>query len=67
VFQNNRSEISKVNAGNFSIENSVKEFGRDQLVDNLLHMLDREAGRSGMRNLSVNLQHSPADYLQQNF
>ena len=45
VFQAQRAELSKVNEGNYSIENGVKELGYDQLVDNLTHMLAKEAGK----------------------
>lgn len=44
VFQAQRAELSKVNEGHYSIENGVKELGYDQLVDNLTHMLAKEAG-----------------------
>ena len=44
VFQAQRAELSKVNEGQYSIENGVKELGYDQLVDNLTHMLAKEAG-----------------------
>ena len=44
VFQAQRAELSKVNEGQYSISNGVKEFGIDQLVDNLNHMLAKEAG-----------------------
>ena len=44
VFQAQRAELSKVNEGHYSIGNGVKELGNDQLVDNLTHMLAKEAG-----------------------
>ena len=44
VFQAQRAELSKVNEGKYSIANGVKEFGHDQLIDNLNHMLAKEAG-----------------------
>ena len=65
VFQAQRAELSKVNEGKYSIASGVKEFGRDQLIDNLNHMLAKEAGQS-VRG-GVNLQHNPVDYLAENF
>jgi len=65
VFQQNRPEISKVNEGNFSIANAVLELGRDQLIDNVNHILSKEAGK-GARG-GVNLQYNPVDFLQENF
>mmetsp|Transcript_27147 Transcript_27147/g.33747 ORF Transcript_27147/g.33747 Transcript_27147/m.33747 type:complete len:261 (-) Transcript_27147:1241-2023(-) len=67
VFQTQREPISTVNEGKHSIANAVREYGYDQLIDNINHMLDKEAGRSGMRNTSVNLQHNAADYLSASF
>ena len=34
-----------MNEGQYSIVSGVKEFGIDQLVDNLNHMLAKEAGK----------------------
>ena len=65
VFQAQRAELSKVNEGQYSIVNGVKEFGTDQLVDNLNHMLAKEAGKFARDG--VNLQHNPVDYLAENF
>jgi len=48
------------------MENAVREYGLDQLIDNLRSMLDKEAGR-GSRRLAANMQHNPVDYLSQNF
>ena len=45
VFQASRAELSKLNDGHYSISNGVRELGgMDQLVDNLNHMLAKEAG-----------------------
>jgi len=44
VFQQQRPEIGKCNDVPYSIANAVKEFGPDQLMDNLNHMFAKEAG-----------------------
>ena len=62
VFQTNRVEIAKAAEGKHSMESAVREFGPDQLVDNLQSMLDKEAGK-GRRRLAANMQHNPVDYL----
>lgn len=67
VFQQSRVEISKVNEGQFSVANVVKELGHDQLIDNVRHMLSKEVGRLGTCQNGLNLQHNPADYLIENF
>lgn len=64
VFQQNRIEISKVNEGfPNSIANSVKEYGSDQIIDNLTNMLAKELGRGCQRLSDKNLQHNSTDYL----
>ena len=65
VFRTNRAELGKVNEGKFSMESAVREFGREQLVDNLTHMFAKEAGTQNPSR--VNLQHNPADFLGENF
>jgi hypothetical protein len=68
VFQQNRPEISKVNEGNdkgFSIANAARELGRDQLIDNVNHILAKEAGKGAHEG--INLQYNPVDFLQENF
>ena len=65
VFQAQRAELSKVNEGQYSISSGVKQFGFEQIVDNLNHMLAKEAGQFARGG--VNLQHNPIDYLQTNF
>ena len=46
VFQTTRVEIKDVCEGfPNSIANTVREFGEEQIVDNLNHMLAKEAGR----------------------
>lgn len=67
VFQQSRVEISKVNEGQFSIANVVRELGHNQLIDNMNQMLSKEVGRLGTCQNGVNLQHNPADYLRENF
>lgn len=66
VFQTNRIELAKAAEGKHSIDNAVREYGPDQLMDNLRSMLDKEAGR-GPRRHAANMQHNPVDYLAQNF
>ena len=55
VFQTQREPISTVNEGQHSILNAVREYGSQQIVDNITHMMDQEAGRVGRRNTQVNL------------
>lgn len=45
VFNVSRQEIGKADDGQFSIANAVKELGKDQLIDNINHMLSKEAGK----------------------
>lgn len=65
VFQAQRAELSKVNEGQYNIANGVKEYGMDQVIDNLNHMLAKEAGQFARGG--VNLQYNPVDYLGENF
>ena len=65
VFQQNRPEISKVNDSPYSIANAVKELGTDQVIDNLNHMFNKEAGVKARDG--INLQHNPVDFLHENF
>lgn len=44
----------------------MREYGAEQLIDNLRNMLDKEAGR-GSRRHAANMQHNPVDYLSHNF
>ena len=66
VFDTARQEIGLVTEGQFNIAKAVNEYGKDQLVDNITSMLNKEAGR-GARSSGVNLQHNPVDYLQDNY
>ena len=60
VFHQRRTEISKVAEG-FSITNSVRLQGMEQLVDSTMNLLAKEK-RIDPRG--VNLQHNPIDYLK---
>ena len=67
VFQTNRPEIGKVvESGKYSIDDVIKEYGEEQLSDNLNSMLRKEAGL-GPRRSNVNLHHNPVDYLKEQF
>jgi len=66
VFDTARQEIGLVTEGQFSIAQAVKEYGKDQLIDNITSMLNKEQGR-GARSSGVNLQYNPVDYLQDNY
>ena len=44
----------------------IKEYGEEQLSDNLNSMLRKEAGL-GPRRSNVNLHHNPVDYLKEQF
>lgn len=43
----------------------MREFGAEQLIDNINHMLQKEAGQHARGG--VNLQHNPVDFLGENF
>lgn len=66
VFEQNRPEISKVNQDiSYTMANVVRQYGTDQLIDNVEHMLGKEGGK-GAKN-GVNLQYNPMDYFKSNF
>ncbi len=55
-----------VDSGKYSIDNVLKEYGGEQIIDNLRSMLHKEAGL-GPRRSKVNLHHNPVDYLKDHF
>ena len=66
MFNEHRAELCKAEDANFSIAQSVQQMGgKEQLMDNLETMFEKEAGRhpSQLRRNQQNLQHNPMDYL----